>query len=597
LITRGGHLVEKSELLGTVWADAFVEEGNLTVAISTLRKALGDDGAEHKYIQTVAGRGYRFVGDVHEIELGTGLAASGAPGSSLSPDVHSPEGRRSNILKITLVALGVLGLGVVIFLVRFGKPIGAQGATRSLAVLPFGTLDADPANDYLGLGLADAIITRLGRNGNIIVRPTSAVMRYANSRIDPLEIGRSQKVDSILVGNISALPERVRVTVQLVRVKDGALLWADVFEGSPRQMFALEDKMAAEVARSMSVPLSRQANARLGLRDTENSKAYQLYLKGRYFWNKRTVEGLRRSIEYFEQATVEDPNYALAYAGLADAYVLLDSYGVESSQQAYPQARAAALKALQLDDSLAESHASLGMVSFFYEWNWTEAEHEFQRAIELDPNYAMVRSWYALDLLAMGRSDEALNQAQRALELDPLSLIVNTEVGWIYYSKREYPQAIDTFQKVIDLDRQFARAHTRLGMVYAAERNFGDAIREFKTAQELSGPDAYVDGLLGYAEALSGNPSATRKLLDELTKRSRLEYVPSFSIALICEGLGERDSALTWLAKSFQDRSTYMVYVKTDPLLDAVRSDPQFAKLIARMGLADTSFDAIERKR
>jgi tetratricopeptide (TPR) repeat protein len=247
------------------------------------------------------------------------------------------------------------------------------------------------------------------------------------------------------------------------------------------------------------------------------------------------------------------------------------------------------LKSLELDDLLPEAHASLGMVYFFYEWNWKAAEREFRRTIDLDPNYAMVRSWYALDLVAMGRPDEALSQVQHAHDLDPSSLIVDTEVGWVYYSSRHYPKAIEAFRSVIDMDRQFARAHTRLGMVYTAQRDFGSAIREFKKAQELSGPDAYVDGLLGHALALSGNRTAARKLLTDLTERSRHQYVPAFSMALICLGLGERNDALDWLQKAVQERPTYLVYVKTDPLLDSIRSDPRFTQLMDQMELHESA--------
>jgi tetratricopeptide (TPR) repeat protein len=293
-------------------------------------------------------------------------------------------------------------------------------------------------------------------------------------------------------------------------------------------------------------------------------------------------------VEYFEQAAIQDAHSAVTYAGLADAYVLLDSYGVESSQEEYPSAKAAALKSLQLDGLLPEAHASFGMVSFFDEWNWPQAEHEFRRAIDLDPNYAMAHSWYALDLLAMGRTREAIDQAQIAQNLAPLSLIVSTEVGWAYYSSHQYGRAIDAYQNVIDLDQNFARAHTRLGMVYAAQKNFSGAILEFKKAQDLSGPDPYVDGLLGYSEALSGNTGAARKLLLDLTKRSHAEYVPAFSMALICIGLHDNDRALSWLTQSFQERSTYLVYAKTDPLLDSIRSDPRFGVLMGQIGLANS---------
>jgi DNA-binding winged helix-turn-helix (wHTH) protein len=506
LIQRNGHLVEKSQLMEAVWGDSFVEEGNLAVAISVLRKALGDDiGKDRKYIQTVAKRGYRFVGDVREVvEQETQLPVPVTTVSTVAP--------AATVSTLT--------------------PMTVASNVAPIAHPP--------------------------RRGRVFLtqRVMVAVLVAAVALGVVLRLTGSQRSHSTQVAS-----------------------------GSPERVFATEHKMMEAADPSMSVLLSSRAKMRLKLSGAKNSEADQLYLRGLYFWNKRTVAGLRRGIEYFEQATIKDPHDALGYAGLADAYVLLNSYGVEPSREAYPSAKAAALKSLQLDDLLPEAHASLGMILFFYEWKWPEAEQELRRAIDLDPNYAMAHSWYALDLLAMGRSAEALNQAQLAQNLDPLLLIVNTEVGWAYYSSRQYFPAIDAFQNVIDLDQHFARAHTRLGMVYAAERDFGAAIREFKKAQELSGPDAYVDGLLGYAQALSGNKSAARKLFKELSERSHREYVPAFSMALICIGLGDKDSALDWLNKSFQERSTYLVYAKTDPLLDSVRSDPRFGILMDRMGL------------
>jgi DNA-binding winged helix-turn-helix (wHTH) protein len=537
LIRSSGHLIKKSELLSAVWAHSFVEEGNLAVAISMLRKALGDDGNEHKYIQTVTRRGYRFVVDVHEV---------------VEPE---PE------------------------------PTAPFAPIRSLAVLPFRSMNSDAAHEYLRLGLTDAIITKLASTGQIIVRPTSAMLKYVDPPADPLAVGREQRVDAILAGHIEAFPDRVRVTVKLVSVGDGSLLYSDTFEEGSQQIFALEDKVAKGIAQSISIRLTEGGDTRLARRDTVNSKAYQLYLEGRYFWNKRTEEGLRRSIEYFQQATTEDAQYALAYAGLADSYVLLDSFGVEPASHAYPVAKAAALKALQFDNSLAEAHASLGMIYFYYEWRWAEAEQEFQRAIALNPNYVLAHSWYALNLGAMGRYEEAFGQVRLAQQLDPLSLEINTVVGRIFYFSRQYDRSINAYRKAIDLDPHYARAHTRLGITYAAMGAFGDAIHEFEESQRLSGPDPNLDGLLGYAQALSGNTGKARKLLKELTQRPRRDYVPAFSIALIWIGFGKRDEALECLAKSYQDRSTDMVYSKTEPLLDPVRSDPRFAALLQQMGL------------
>jgi DNA-binding winged helix-turn-helix (wHTH) protein/Flp pilus assembly protein TadD len=502
LIQRSGHLVEKSQLMEAVWGDSFVEEGNLAVAISTLRKALGDDlGKERRYIQTVAKRGYRFVGDVREVA---------------DPEIQSssPQGAE------TVAA----------------QDPAAQIVTPPGPATPQSVSHPSHGRFSLALKLAGAALAALALVA-LIVHPHFHEPNSAEAAID-----KSKQ---------SPVPETAT---------------------DP----------------SLSPLLSNRAKMRMESLAGGNSGADQLYIKGLYFWNKRTVTGLRRSVEYFEQAAIEDAHSPLSYAGLADAYVLLDSYGAESSREEYPSAKAASLKSLQLDNLLPEAHASFGMVLFFDEWNWPQAEHEFRRAIDLDPNYAMAHSWYALDLLAMGRAKEAIDQARIAQNLSPLSPIVNTEVGWAYYSSHQYGPAIDAYQNVLDLDQNFARAHTRLGMVYAAQKNFSDAIREFQKAQDLSGPDPYVDGLLGYSEALSGNTDAARKLLLELTRRSHTEYVPAFSMALICIGLHDNDRALSLLTQSFQERSTYLVYAKTDPLLDSIRSDPRFGDLMNQIGLANS---------
>jgi DNA-binding winged helix-turn-helix (wHTH) protein len=496
LIRSNGHIVEKPQLMREVWGNCFVEEGNLAVAVSTLRKALGDDvGKERKYIQTVAKHGYRFVGHVQEIREEV------QPSSPRLIPVHE---------------------------------------IREL-------LPPDPF----------------------------PVKQSHQSSIEPARRERSSlwKLGTIALGAVVCI-------VSILELRHSGLWRKGMSKNS-----AAEDYRGPTTDPTMSVLLSNRAKKQLEPAARKSSEADNLYIKGLYFWNKRTVTGLRRSIEYFEQATIKDPHDALSFAGLADAYVLLNSYGIEPSKEAYPSAKSAALRSLELDQLLPEAHASSGMVSFFYEWNWRDAEQKFRRSIELDPSYAMAHSWYALDLLAMARNDEALSEAQIAHRLDPLSLIVTTEVGWVYYSSRQYGPAIEALQSVIDLDQNFARAHTRLGMVYAAEGKFGDAIVEFRRAQELSGPDAYIDGLLGYAQAQSGNVNAARKLYKELAERSHREYVPAFSMALISIGLNDKDGAIEWLNNAFQERSTYMVYAKTDPLLDSIRSDPRFNSLLDRMHL------------
>jgi TolB-like protein/Flp pilus assembly protein TadD len=451
-------------------------------------------------------------------------------------------------------------------------------------VLPFQALNPNATPDYLPVGMADAIITRLGNTGQIVVRPTSAIQKYVHVAPDPVAAGTEQKVDAILEGNIELLSDWVSVRVQLVRTRDGALLWADMFKERPDRMFLLEEEVAERIVQSAPFRLSDPAKERLARADTTNPQAYQMYLEGRYLLSKRTEQSVRQSLDAFNQAIANDPRYALAYSGLADAYVVLGTYG-EPPWELYPNAKAAMLKALELDDSLAAAHASRAMISFHYEWTWAEAEQEFQRAIALNPNDPMARAWYAMYLGAMGRNHEALAEAEKAEALDPLSPIVGLISSRIFYWNHEYDRAIARYGRILEQDPNFASAHTRLGMTYLAKRSLPDAVHQFEEAERLSRPDPYTEGLLGYAEALSGNTERARQLVQKLTLRSRQEYVPALSIALIYVGLGDRERALEWLSYSYQDRSTHLVYAKVDPLLDPVRSDPRFNALLHQMGL------------
>jgi DNA-binding winged helix-turn-helix (wHTH) protein/TolB-like protein/tetratricopeptide (TPR) repeat protein len=584
LVQRNGHLVEKADLIKSIWPDSFVEDGNLNVAICALRKALDDERGQPSYIQTVPKRGYRFIREVHSV------VTSDPEDVETVPSLPVLETRRKPLPLILQGAFLVLTvLGSIAIIPRLTRPNSTQngvGDIRSLAVLPMRPLNIGSDVKYLSLGISDEVITRLAATGQIIVRPTSSVVRYMGSSIDPLAIGREQKVDAVLEGTIEVLSDRVRVAVQLVRVRDGFLLWADSFTESPQQVSALEGEVAERVVQAVPLSLSGQVKKRFDRPGTQSSKAHTLYLYGRYYSSKRTPDALHQSIDYFRQSIAEDPNYALAYAGLADSYIALGSYG-EEPNQSYPNARNAARSAIALDDSIASAHASLAMVSFQYGWNWLDAEKEFRRAIALNPNDAVTRVWYGHYLVAMGHNKEAVDQAERAEELDPVSPIVNTAVDRIFFWNREYDQAIEGYGTILKLEPSFASAHTRLGlgMTYLAKGDVTDAIREFEECQQLSGPDPYVTGLLGYAQALSGNSDAAHKLLDELTLHSRSQYVPPFSFALIYIGLGQNDRAFEWLEKSYQDRSIHMLYSKNNPLLDPLRSNPRFDSLIQRMGI------------
>jgi DNA-binding winged helix-turn-helix (wHTH) protein/TolB-like protein/lipoprotein NlpI len=627
LIRSRGHLVDKSTLVDAVWGhDTFVEEGNVAVTISLLRKALGDDRNKQKYIETVPKQGYRFVPDVNKVvrrssaeasppeaivsepdrddsldlESSLRFSADGAsyedplilettPSSSRKGQADSWLNwfsRRSHLrMAVIASATGIAFAGLLIGGVaklrsetRVAKPATVE--IHSLAVMPFQTSTSNPDYVHLGVGIADEIITRLGSTGKIEISPTSAVEVYGRGPIDAAPIANTQRVDAILTGSVVASADRVRVNARVVAA-NGSTLWTGTFEKPISQVFELEDQLEASIAQSLLTEKAASPATTEAARDPE---AYRLYMQGRFFWNKRTAIGLRRGVEYFQEALRKDPAYADPYAGLADCYTLMASFGVEPAQEAYPNAKAAALKALQIDPSLADAHASLGFVYFYYEWNWAKAKDEFQRAIQLNPNYSYEHIWYALMLSAMGQRDEATQQIQIAERLDPLSLMGDTEVGRVYYWNRQYDKAVTAFRHVIDLDPYFARAHSRLGIAYIAQGNYAEAIREFNETSRLSGPDTYLDGFIGYVEALSGNTNEARKILEELIQRSRHnEYVPAFSIALIYAGLGDRDQALEWFAQSYQDRSTYMVYANVDPLFDGVRSDPKFVALLARM--------------
>jgi DNA-binding winged helix-turn-helix (wHTH) protein/TolB-like protein len=600
LVERGGHLIEKDELLKTVWRGSIVEEGNLSVTVSFLRKALNDDRGLHKYIETVSKRGYRFVAEVrrvgepeviaplvHADDSGrTGQEVSGQ--HQLSPVVfkYAAVTPTSTVRwKILAVALA---LGVSLVLVRMAvrrgtNPVQEAVTIRSLAILPFQTLGAKGADEYLGLGMADALITKLGNTGKIIVRPTSAIQKYAEKGLSPQAAGLEQDVDAVLDGRIQRGADRVRLTVQLIRVRDGVQLWGESFDKEFTDIFALEDSLSERVAQSIRLKLTGEETRRFAKRSTDKPDAYEAYVKGRYFWNKRTEIGMRKGLEYFRQAIALDPTFAEAYVGVADSYATLGLYAMLPPKVAFPAAKEAAKRALEMDDGLAEAHASMGFIHFYYDWNPTDAVTEFQRALADNPNYAMAHSWYGENLAAMGRFPESAAEAQRALEGDPLSLIIGSNAGWTLSLAGKSDQAIEILKKAIDVDPSFPRTHFRLGRAYEQKKSYEMAISELERAVNLSPGDACYKGSLGHAYAISGRESQARKVLQDLEARLGQPYVPGYAIALVYTGLGENDQAISWLQRAFDDRSTSMVYLKLDPELISLHSDPRFEQLSRRI--------------
>lgn len=595
LVERGGRLVEKEELLGTVWPGVTVEEGNLTVMVSHLRKILGDDRGRHEYIETVSKHGYRFVAQVIELngpELRGPSPLSQELELSLSEKHRPPRGPfrllwslphgylAGAVVVLVLAASALLFAGRVLASKDHERSAVAPSTSiHSIAVLPFRTIGSADADEYLGLGTTDALITKLGNVGKIIVRPTSATEQYRNSALSPEAAGKQQGVDAVLDGRIQREGERLRLTVQLVRVRDGAELWADTFDEKYTNIFTLEDEVSARVVRSLRLRLTDADVKRITKRPTENALAYQAYVKGRYFWNKRTDEGLLKGLDYFREAIRLDPAFAGAYEGVADSYAALGLYAVMPPEKAFPAARDAATKALQMDDGLADAHATLGLIHFYYDWDGPAAQSEFRRAIEANPSYAMAHSWNGETLAAMGRFPEAVEEAHQALNDDPLSLIVNSNAGWTFCLAGQSGAAVETLRKAIEMDQAFPRSHFRLGMVYASQGLKGEAIAELQKAVQLSAGDPYYEASLGHAYAVAGHAAEAHQILDTLERRSTREYIPAYAIALVYAGLDDRRSALQWLAKTSIDHSTSMAFAKVDPSLAKLRTDSEFLRL------------------
>jgi TolB-like protein/DNA-binding winged helix-turn-helix (wHTH) protein/Flp pilus assembly protein TadD len=598
LVERRGHLVEKDELLKAVWHGSFVEEGNLSVTVSVLRKALNDDRGLHKYIETVSKRGYRFVADVRQVGEPETLPALSPPNESRRVEVGGAAREQGSaeaprpvaIFPNRIVRLGILVLALALgTLLIVAKVVPRRGsatsqvqepaAIRSLAVLPFQALDAKRGDEYLGLGMADALITRLGNTGKIIVRPTSAIQKYAGAELSPQAAGQEQGVDAVLDGRIQREADRVRLTVQLIRVRDGVQLWGETFDKEFTNIFTLEDALAERVAQSIRLKLTGEETRRFAKRSTERPDAYEAYVKGRYFWNKRTDKGMKKGLEYFRQAITLDPTFAEAYVGVADSYATLGLYAVLPPKEAFPAAKEAAKRALEMDDGLAEAHATMGFINFYYDWNRVDADNEFRRALADNPNYALAHSWYGESLAAMGRYQEANAEAQRALEDDPLSLIIGSNAGWTLSLAGRGDQAIEILKKAIDIDPSFPRTHFRLGRAYEQKKSYEMAIAELQQAVSLSEGDTCYKGSLGHVYAVSGNKNQARNVLQDLEGRGGQQYVPAYAIALVYAGLGDNDHAFTWLQKAYEDRSTSMIFLRLDPELSSLHSDPRFEKL------------------
>lgn len=618
-----GAVLRKDDIFAALWPNETVEETNLTRTIYLLRKTLTQQAPEAQFIETLPKIGYRFLAEAHELPSPE-MTRAVSPPLATPPSLEilpagnqfpiPPPGATVEKSDWRETALGLVYRRVQVsgnqsFLpVRSGQKLNRQarltlwtvsalvmlglaGLTAkrflqsnihvdSIAVLPFSELGVESRESVLGLGMADTVISRLGSLAEIEVRPTSAIRRYAERAVDPLQAGRELHVDAVLTGNIQRLSGQARVTAQLLRVSDGKTLWSVALDEEASGLFALQDQLTEQFATILRLPLTEQQRRQLRKRETENLAAYNLYLKGRLFWNRRSPEWIRKAIESFEAAIQADPNYALAYSGLADCYSLVVS-GLPPLER-MPKAKAAAQKALQIDDTLAEAHASLGFIKYKFDWDWPAAEEEFRRAIELNPNYATARHWYGECLGLQGKFSEALAALQQAERLDPLSLAIKEDLGMVWFRMRDYQRALSKFQEVRDLDPQFIRIRNKQAETYVVMKRYDEAVAERLAAMKLAGRPAENIAALAEAYQKEGWLGFTRKEL-ALGLAGNLRSGEDYKAKLYMQ-IGDTEQALAWLEKSFEVRGEGPIRMKTDPEFDPIRSHPRFLALLQRAG-------------
>lgn len=543
LVLSRGQLIEKDVLIQRVWPDEFVEEGNLSQHIFMLRKALGETVGNAKYIETVPRRGYRFVAPVSERR-------------KEFAEVANPVGKRVTTRKDTQQRLADI---------------------PSIAVLPFETLGATMQDEYLGLGIADALITRLSKLRKVKVRPTSAVRNAIKD--DAVSFGRALKVATVLEGTIQKWDEYIRVTVQLVSIRDGTTLWAERFDEKFTNIFAIEDSISEQAAAALTVKLTAEEQELLAKRYTENTQAHQAYLKGRYFYERRTQDGLAKSIEYFESAIRLDPYYAIAYAGLAECYCMLVSFDLVPPKESMPKAKEAALKAISIEPNLAEAHAALGWI-LLNDWELTAAEKEFKRAIELNANYSTGHHYYAIYLRHMRNFDMSLAETKKAQELDPTSASRKATEAVTLYCAGRYDEALEEIHRALELDVNSTIAHYGLARIYVQRGMYDAAITEYERTMSLFGKSPELLSHLGYVYAVSGKMAAARKILEELEESSKSCYLPSFYRALVYVGLDQKELAFECLEKAYEEHDVNLVSLAVEPTLASLRDDPRFTRLL-----------------
>jgi len=611
LLERAGDVVTRQELQAKLWLETTVDfDHSLNVAVHKIREVLGDSAESPRFVETLPRLGYRFIAPVEQVisiapvsdlssedrkqpqavpPLGTDQLdiAEGA----LQREKHRPQ-KQKFPWHYWVVSLGTL-IALVVWLIGFRASkaresfLGSPTAPRinSIAVLPFGNLSGDAEQEYFADGLTDMLISDLGQIGRLRVVSRTSAMAYKQTNKPLPEIARALNVDAVVEGTILRSGDRVRITASLLYASTDQHLWSRIYEEDIHDAFRVQREMALAIVNEIRGQLSPTEEQRWLRIPSVDSEAHLAYLKGRFWWNKRTEEGFSKAVEYFLQAIEKDPNYGPAYAGLADAYLMPAVRGFAPPHESYPRALTMVTKALEVDDTLADAHTTLGYIKKNYDWDWSGAEKEFQRAIALNPGYALAHQWYAHLLSILGRGNEALAEAKQAQALDPLSTSTNRDVGLVLYRIGDYDQAIVELRNTIEIDPNFALTYITLSNVYFAKGMYPEAIAEREKAAAFSSDSASILAGLGRMYALSGNKAEALKTLDALTELSKSKYVSPMDFVLVYAGLGDKEKAFLRLERAYEERSDALGRIKVDPVFDSLRSDPRLQDLVRRMGL------------
>jgi TolB-like protein/DNA-binding winged helix-turn-helix (wHTH) protein/tetratricopeptide (TPR) repeat protein len=577
LVDRAGQVVTREEFRQKVWpTDVYVGfDQGLNNAIRKVRDALGDSADSPRFIETVDRHGYRFVAPV-----------SAVPGRPSEPRFHFGLRTLRNAALIGLTTVSLIA--ALTYWEWHGSGMHARPPYEKaiLAVLPFDNLSRDPDQEFFSDGLTEEMIAQLGKLNpeRLTVIARGSVAKYKGSSLAVNQIGKELHADYLVQGSVRRASDRVRITVQLIQVRDQTDLWAESYDRKLKDVLALQDSVARTIANQIHITLAPGQQTRLASRANLDPEAYEAYLKGRYYWNKRTADGLQKAQIYFEQAINQDPAYGAAYSGLADCNSGLAWHGFKSPAEALPKANAAALKAIEIDPQSAEAHASLGLV-LNHTWDWAGAEAEFKHALQLDPHYANAHHWYGDNLSATGRHDEALLEAKRALELDPLNLMIGTWVGLRYYLARKYDLAIEQGRNTVELDPHFAAAHLLLGESYVQMGLHEQGLAELRTAASLSGNSALYLAQVAVAHASAGRKTEALRIVAQLQMIAVTQYVSPYGLAQIYAALNDKEQTFKWLQVAYDDRAVWMSYLAVDPVFDDFRSDQRFQDLLLRVHL------------